>query len=118
MVLSINNKDYKLKFGYRASRIFSDQYKIKGLGALGSFIAKQLDFKEGDDLSFQQLDCLGDLVLSGLKAANHEIDLLRDDVVEYLLQNMDQMSVILEQFTNSLVQGQGLGQRLPKKPLK
>jgi hypothetical protein len=98
--IKIGRKSYKLKFGYGVNRRLSKVYELTSYSALGDYI-QSLKFG-GDDLTFDQIDFLGNLVLAAIayelgEDPNHT----KDEVVDVLLANPETLANIMEAYMAS-----------------
>lgn len=103
MKLKVNNKNYSIKFGYGAIKLLCKKWGVKTMSGLDPHL-KKLNFKEGEEPGFEQLDLLGDLVAAGIVNANKKAVIDRDDVVTALMQDLNKMAPIIELFAESMPQ--------------
>ena len=107
--VTINNKGYNLKFGYGVFRRLGDFYGVVGFQGLGAYI-QDLDFGNShQDLTFPQLNFLGNLIIAAAeygsgKPIRLDLDQVIDNVV---LGTPDMLGDILKAFTDSFPKEQG-----------
>ncbi len=107
--VTINNKGYNLKFGYGVFRRLGDFYGVVGFQGLGTYI-QDLDFGNShQDLTFPQLNFLGNLIIAAAEyASNKPIKLDLDQVIDnVVLGTPDMLGDILQEFTDSFPKEQG-----------
>lgn len=123
VTIKINNESHQLKFGYGVIRNVSEIYNLKGFNQFGEFV-QNLGFGEKDnELTFEQIDFLGRLILNALpfevqSDLKYDINVLVDEVV---LRQPETLPFILEAFTNSFPGNQGkkkVARTSPKKATK
>ena len=107
--VTINNKGYNLKFGYGVFRRLGDFYGVVGFQGLGAYI-QDLDFGNShQDLTFPQLNFLGNLIIAAAEyASSKPIKLDLDQVIDnVVLGTPDMLGDILQEFTDSFPKQQG-----------
>ncbi len=107
--VTINNKGYNLKFGYGVFRRLGDYYGVVGFQGLGAYI-QDLDFGNShQDLTFPQLNFLGNLIIAAAEyASSKPIKLDLDQVIDnVVLGTPDMLGDILQEFTDSFPKQQG-----------
>lgn len=102
-IIKIDKKNYKVKFSYSSLKSLAKIYNCKKLSGLDK-IFKKLNFKEGTEPTFDQLEIIGNIIFSGIKNANKELDFSfdADDVMEVLISDSEKMAELLQLFTNSI----------------
>ena len=65
--IKLGTKNYKLKFGYGVNRRLADVYSIPSYSGLGDFIASLNFSAQATDLTFDQLNFLGNLVHAAIE---------------------------------------------------
>jgi hypothetical protein len=101
MQVNISGKKYKLKFGYGALRNVCQHYgydKVSGYDKL----VKDLKLDKMDDPSFEQLDFIGNLIISGIKSHTPDVEVNSDDVIDGVLKSEIDISLVMKEFSNSL----------------
>ena len=107
--VTINKKAYSLKFGFGVFKRLGDYYGVVGFQGLGAYI-QDLDFGKSDkELTFKQLDFLGNLIIAAaeyasVKTIKLDLDQVIDNVV---LGTPDMLGDILKAFTDSFPKEQG-----------
>lgn len=115
--VTINNKHHNLKFGYGVFRRLGNYYNVAGLEGLGKYMS-QLDFgKSANDLTFDQLDFLGNLILTAAEYGSKDpLKLDLDQVVDQVVLATPEMLVdILQAFSDSFPKAQGKVQPATRK---
>lgn len=103
-----------MKFGYGAFRLLGEIWGCKGIqGVANKF---QHEFKSaGEEVSFNQADMLGDMVLAGIECGSTADLPNRDDVVHDLLFNAEKIEVVMTAFSESFTQGNPQPRKKPGK---
>lgn len=118
--VTISKKAYKLKFGYGVFRRLGDYYQVNGFQGLAQYV-DQLEFgKVENDLTFQQLDFLGNLIVAAaeygsVKPLKLDLDQVIDNVV---LGTPDMLGDILTAFSESFPKVQGKPNPATRKKIK
>jgi len=112
--IEIQGKTYPMKFGYGAFRLLGDMWDCKGIQGVATKF--QEEFKSaGEEVSFEQADMLGDMVLAGIECGG-TIELPdRDDVVHDLLFNAEKIEEVMTAFSESFDQGKPQPRKKPGK---
>jgi len=112
--IEIQGTTYPMKFGYGAFRLLGEKWNCKGIQGVATKFQKE--FKSaGKEVSFDQADMLGDMVLSGIECGGN-IDLPdRDDVVNDLLFNSEKIEEVMTAFSESFAQGKPQPRKARKK---
>ena len=106
-----------MKFGYGAFRLLGIFWNCKGIQGVANKFQKE--FKSaGKEVSFNQADMLGDMVLSGIECAGIIELPQRDDVVNDLLFNSEKIEVVMTAFSESFTQGKPQPRNTPGKKAK
>lgn len=100
--IEIDGADYEIKFGFAANFILTKKWKVKTLTQVGEKIASKLNFKEETEPDADQLAALGDLIHAGILAKSKNAKLTRDDCVDFILSNPEQMGSIIELYVGSM----------------
>jgi hypothetical protein len=119
----INNKTFVLKFGMKVFRLLGEKFKTP---TLMSTQQKVLGVLSGmtDDISFEQLDIINNLVMASIEAnpENTEaitIDELDDLYMDDTKQMLDVITVVMNAFVKSLPQpDESASEGKPKAPAK
>lgn len=104
-IIQINNKTFKLKFGLKVFRLLGAAWNTPTLNAtMAKFACLQT---LSDDLSFEQLDVITDLILAAVQANEENVETItRDEIDEMILCDtptmMDVIEKVLIGFTESL----------------
>ena len=107
--VTINKKGYNLKFGYGVFKRLGNYYQVEGFQGLANYV-DQLQFGKTDtDLTFKQLDFLGNLIVAAAEYASAttiklDLDQVIDNVV---LGTPDMLGDILTAFSDSFPKAQG-----------
>ena len=101
--LQIKKVKYPVKFGFRASTILADKWKLKHYSKVVERVAKHLGgMKEGVEPTIQQLEAMGEIAWSGIIAATPNAEITSDDVVDWFFDNMEEVPKIFDLWVNSL----------------
>ena len=101
MNIVINEVSYPVKFGYGALKILGKTWGCSNLQEVFSRLGKLGDLGQGK-LSFEGMDILGHITLSGIRSQTTTVDITVDDVVEALMHAPDVMAQIMQEFAASL----------------
>lgn len=115
--IKIGRKTYKLKFGYGVNRRLSEAYKLTSYTGLGVYI-EELKFG-GDDLTFAQIDFIGNLIFASIsysEGVKPELDV--DDIIDHLFAAPEKLVEILEAFMASIPKGDAAGKPQPVQKRK
>jgi len=100
--IKVNGKDYKIKFDFKANKIMADQWGIKTPNQLAVKMAEMFTFKN-DDISFDQMEKIGDFVVAGVKSIDPDTDLTADDVMDEVWRgNSKLLPAVLKQYEASM----------------
>ena len=102
MYIEVNNTKYKVRFGYGALRRVCEIYKHDKVSGIDKIIKKLKLDKMGSDPSFEQLDFIGNLVISGVKNVDDSVDFSVDDVMDAVMIGKVDIMEIMKAFTDSL----------------
>lgn len=121
MIITINDKNINLKFGFGFLRVIGAQWGCNGpvaitdtfFKAVGPMLeaAQKVDIEKLDlsnpeaiagELPFDTIDVLVDIVEAAAKYENNSIEVSRDDIAESIFQNPETMGLIIAEFLNSL----------------
>jgi hypothetical protein len=110
----VNKKTFILKFGMKVLRLLSEKWNTPGLSGV---FAKLTIFEDmTDDVSFEQLDVINDLILASVKANEANTETLSpDELDELFLSDSAAMMKITEQvfkgFMASIPQAKPVGKQ-------
>ena len=113
--VKIVNKHYTLKFGYGVFRGLSKVYKLNSFSELGKHI-DGLEFGKTEDLSFDQVDFIGNLVLCAVKNSDEGSDtsFSLDDVINNVVfKTPEKLADILAAFTESFPKDKSQRKKIP-----
>lgn len=114
--IEIKGTKYPVKFGYGAFRILGEMWGEKGVQSVSKKF-QDIFNGSGEEISFEQTDMLGDLVIAGVENAQPEITLPfdRDDAAQEVLFSEDKLTAIMHAFTESFPKS---GNPKPRKPAR
>jgi hypothetical protein len=100
-VITINNKTFKLKFGLKVFRLLGSLW---GTSTLNTTMARLKIFETAsEDLSFEQLDMIYDLIISAIEASEENTETLsRDEIDDLLLTDTEQIMGVIQTVINGL----------------
>ena len=101
MKITINNKEFGVKFGFGALRILCTKWNETTIGGLNKHFAK-LNFKDGEEPTFAQYDLIADLTIAGLLNANKKGSFDVDDVLTALVKDIDKLTELMTLFMDSM----------------
>lgn len=104
MHLKINNKNYKLKFGFGAKRRIVQHYGFKKPSDYEKIIKKLKIDKMGTDPDFPQIEFLAMLFIASMENAGEIIDFSTDDMVDIIVANPTAVIALQEEMQKSQVQ--------------
>lgn len=120
-VITINETEYSLKFGYGALRALGEVWGVPSLVQVGEKIADSFAGFDGVDLSFEQIDVMAAMVFSALIAQDAAIkkQLSIDDVAAGLMEQPDALTNVLTAYMAAMPKAVGKPQPAAiKKPKK
>lgn len=107
----IKNRSYTLKFGYGSTRLLGDFLGEDSFDGTADRVGKAVaslanQEKKGGVLSFETLDTLGYLILSGIQdheyVSKEDEPLTKNDCVDFIFENMEGLKSILEAYAESM----------------
>lgn len=108
--IQINNKTFKLKFGLKVFRLLGTAWNAPSLNATMAHFACLQTMT--DDLSYEQLDVITDLIIAAIQANEENVETItRDEIDEMILYDTPVMMEVIEKV---LV---GFSESLPKQDL-
>lgn len=114
ITIEVNGKTFVLKFGMKVFRLLSVKWNIAGLN--GIFARLAIFENITDDVSFEQLDVINDLIIASVQANEENTELLTADELDALfLSDSVTMMGIIEQvfkgFIASIPQANAVGKK-------
>lgn len=125
--IKLFEEDYQLKFGMGALRILAEKWNCKGIQSVAAKFQKIIpENAEDADLSFDQIDQIGDLILAGIQNAypKEVISLDRDEVMNQIIFDGEKLNQVISSFMKSFPQSgnpqpqKALGKKQPKRARK
>lgn len=113
--ISLENKPYPLKYGYGALRNLGDLWDCKGVQGVAKRFEEVFNVGSTEDITFEQGDMLGDVVIAGIENAGVLDYPEREDIVQELLFDSDKLTYVIEGFTASFGKQEDLGKGKPRK---
>ncbi len=117
VVIKLFGQDYKMKFGMGALRILSEIWGCKGIQSTAAKFQAILPETAGEtDLTFDQIDQIGDLIIAGIQNAypGEVINLDRDEVMDQIIFDSEKLNLVIKSFMLSFPQS---GNPQPQAPL-
>lgn len=113
-MIQINNKTFKLKFGLKVFRLLGNAWNAPSLNAVMSKFACLQTMT--DDLSFEQLDVIADLIVASCQAnEENKESITKEEIDDLILYDspamMDAIQIVLLGFSESLPKSE------PGKPI-
>lgn len=116
--IEINSHLFQMKFGIGALRILASAWNCKGIQSVATKFQDIFpeDGEEDMDLSFDQVDQIGDLILAGIQNAypKEVIKLDRDEVMDQVMFDSEKLNMVMTAFAQSFPQS---GNHQPQKTL-
>lgn len=119
--IQLNGKTFELQFGMKVLRLLSEKWQIPSF----SHVFNKLAIFEGmvDDLSFEQIDVINDIIVCAIMAnPNNAETITTDDLDELYLHDTDnftkQIAIVFKGFVASMPKekpGKKLAATKPKK---
>jgi hypothetical protein len=116
--ITVNNKTFVLKFGMKVLRLLSEKWNAPGL--IG--VLQKLSVFEGmtDDITFEQLDVMNDLILAAVSANDDNSETLTSDELDQLFLNDNDAIIkiieeVLKGFIASIPRPKSLGKQKAAK---
>ncbi|MEO0573209.1 MAG: hypothetical protein AAF039_15995 [Bacteroidota bacterium] len=117
--ITINGIDYPVKFGYGAIRLLGDIWQLNGFIEVVEKVSGLIPEKGDMELSFETLDCVGDIIWAGIANAAKEDEaekVSRSDAVDAFFNDVESVKQIFELFMTSMPKGKDGGkQKAPAK---
>ena len=98
--IKILDTQYPIRFNYASYRLLGNYWNQPTLGGVFEILTT-LNFTEGD-VNFDQMDKIGQLVMSGILTATPDAEIDLGDVVTAVLTQPEQMAVIMQLFGESI----------------
>jgi hypothetical protein len=121
LTITINQKTFKLKFGMKVFRLLSAEWNVPGLnGVMARFAILQT---MADELTFDQLDVISDLIVAATRANDENTETVtRDEIDDLILYDsaaiMQVIEVVIQGFSDSLPKQETPGkQKIAKKSI-
>lgn len=116
-VITINNKTFKLKFGLKVFRLLGSLW---GTPTLNTTMARFSIFETAtEDLSFEQVDVISDLIISAIEANIENTETLsRDEIDDLLLTDTTQIMEVIQTVMNGLTASLPQSNPIPEGKLK
>jgi hypothetical protein len=107
VIILINQKTFKLQFGMKVFRLLSKAWNIPGMnGVMARFAVLQ---NMADELTFEQLDVITDLILASIEANPENTETMsRDEIDDLILNDTTTIMAVIEKVM------QGFSDSLPK----
>jgi hypothetical protein len=120
IIISLNNKTFKLKFGLKVFRALGELW---GTPSLNSTMARFSLFETAtDDLTFEQIDVISDLIITAIESnPENEQSLSRDEIDDLFLSEtallMNAIEIVMKGLMASLPQSKPIdqGKQIPRK---
>jgi hypothetical protein len=121
LTITINQKTFKLRFGMKVFRLLSTEWNVPGLnGVMARFAILQT---MADELTFDQLDVISDLIVAATQAHGENTETVtRDEIDDLILYDsaaiMQVIEVVIQGFSDSLPKQETPGkQKIAKKAI-
>lgn len=107
MKITIDNKAFELKFGFKCLMILGEEYGLKSFNA----VVRKLMILEKlkDDLTFEQAELIEKLVESAVKSSasysNLEYSIYDVSILDWAIANPDELAKVMSELAKSLPQG-------------
>lgn len=101
MTVEVNGQKHSVKFGYGALRNICKIYGYEKVSGYDK-IVKKLKLDKMEDPSFDQLDFIGNLILSGILNANKLAEVTTEDVLDAVMQKEIDTAEVMKEFAESL----------------
>jgi hypothetical protein len=110
--IQLNGKTFVLKFGMKVLRLLSEKWQVSGFNQL----FQKLAVFEGmtDDLTFEQINVVNDLIVCAVKANTDNVETITADELDELYLTdmanlMKQIEIVFKGFMASMPQAKELG---------
>lgn len=116
--IQVNGKTFVLQFGMKVLKLLSSKWQVPGLN--GVFAKLAIFDGMTDDVSFEQLEVINDLILCSIIANNDNIETITaEELDELFLADIATMTKIIEEvfkgFMASMPQAKPLGKQKAAK---
>lgn len=107
VIVNINEKTFKLQFGMKVFRLLSQTWNVPGLNGVMARFAVLQDM--ANELTFEQLDVIADLIIASVQAnAENTESVTRDEIDDLILYDSAAIMGVIEKVM------QGFSDSLPK----
>ena len=112
--VKINNRSFEYKFNNKARRLFMQHY---GLEFFDEYIEKVEEMKPDPKrgISLAGLDIMSNLFVTAIEACQPFDGFDKDDLIDHLMDNQDEMEKIMSEFAKQQEQVKGKGQKPANK---
>lgn len=117
--LNINGESVTLKFGYGLFRLLGEKWNLPGINSV--FMKFSCFEKAQEEITFEMMELLIDLVVYSGLMADASVELDRDEIADCLIQNPGIITQIMGAFMDSIPKNVNVdpaGKRSPAKPRK
>ena len=107
VIVNINEKTFKLQFGMKVFRLLSQTWNVPGLNGVMARFAVLQDM--ANELTFEQLDVIADLIIASVQAnPENTQSVTRDEIDDLILYDSPAIMEVIEKVM------QGFSDSLPK----
>jgi hypothetical protein len=116
-IITINEIDYSLRFGYGALRALGEVWNVAGPVQVGEKISDSFAGFDGGDLTYEQIDVIAAMVLSAIIAQDATVKkrLDIDEVAQAMMAQPEAMAEVLTAYMAAMPQPKGNPQPATKK---
>lgn len=115
--ITIDSVVYPLRFGYACLRALSRMWQLDDLQEVFTRLATISDLTAGQ-LKPATIDTLADLTLASIVAAGNDVTFDSAHVADVLLQDIDQVAAIVQEFAASMPQANDSKKKNPQPQLR
>jgi hypothetical protein len=112
--IKINGKSFVLHFGMKVFRLLSEKWNVPGING----IFQKLTVLETitDDVSFEQLDVINDLIVASIQSNSNNKEVISTEELDELFLSdtpamMKIIEVVFQEFTKSIPQAKAVGKK-------
>jgi hypothetical protein len=113
-VIEINGKSFVLQFGMKVFRLLSEKWNVPGINGIFQKLAVLETIT--DDVSFEQLDVINDLIVASVRSNPDNKEAISSDELDELFLSDTQammkiIEVVFQEFTKSIPQTKAVGKK-------
>ena len=108
--IKIAGSSYPLKFGYGAFKFLGRLWNCPGIAQVSEKVQKAFPEEDKGEVSFEQMDLIGDITFAGINNAGVEVDNIpeAEDIIQAIVfEDSKQLSIVMTAFSESFPKEKG-----------